>query len=234
MELLGLAVLLVFALAIVIIATRGLFARDLTRALKRVTQQEQELQEQADILEQRLNQLERDYHAKLKSADAEAARIIQEAKNQAMNIRTAAIEEAKHRARQLLLEAEQGKAHLKAMAAKELNGASAQRACESLRTLLPPAGLTALHSALTTELLEALKHVNVQSVRDGVEHVEMVTALPLAVAESQRLAQWVATSVGAQVPIQTETNPALVAGCIVRVGATIIDNSLVNRLGQER
>ncbi len=232
MELIGLAVLLLVALVVVVFTTRGLFARDLTRALKRVTQQEQALQEQADILEQRLGQMERDYQTRLKSAELEAARVIQEAKSQAANIRTAAIEEAKHRARQLLLEAEQGKAQLKAQATKELNGQAVQHACESLRSLLPTEGLTALHRALVDELLKALKELDVRSVRDGIERIEVVTAQPLSAADAQQLTQWVAASVGAKVPMQTETDSALVAGCLVRMGPTVIDNSLVNRLGQ--
>ena len=70
--------------------------------------------------------------------------MVQEAKQQAMNIRTAAAEEAKHRARQLLLEVEQGRAHLKAEWANELRGTMIKRVCESLRALLPAGAQDAL------------------------------------------------------------------------------------------
>ncbi len=232
MELVGLAVLLIFALVTVIFLTRGVFSRDLTRALKRVNQQEQELQEKADILEQRLGQMEREYQVKLKRAEAEAERIVQEAKSQAMNIRTAGIEEAKHRARQLLLEAEQGRAQLKMDAARELNAKAVQRACELLRGLLPPEDLVALHSLLTKELLEALTQVDPKPFRTSVERVEVMTAQPLGTEESERLTRWVAASLGSEMPVQIQTDPALVAGCLVRIGPTIVDNTLANRLGQ--
>ncbi len=231
MELMLLGILLLCSLGVIFFA-RGIFSRDLTLALKRVTQQEQELQEKADILEQRLGQMERDYQAKLKRAELEAERISREAKNQAMNIRTAAIEEAKHRARQLLLEVEQGKVQLKSDLARELNGQVIQRACESLRALLPPDQLTALHAALMKQVLEALKQVETRSLGVAVERIDVVTAHPLASAESTRLAQWAAASVGADVPVHVEDDPALVAGCVVRVGATVVDGSLANRLAQ--
>ena len=232
MELIGLGILLVFAVAIIILWTRGVFARDLTQALKRVNQQEQALQEKADILEQRLTQMEREYQAKLKRAQLEAERIVQEAKNQAMNIRIAAIEEAKHRARNLLLEAEHTKTQLKVEIANELNGQAIQRACESLRTLLPVSELAALHRTLMGELLEALVHLDMTWHRAGVERVEIATAQPLTAAESQQLSQWVGAAVGTTVPLQVTTDTALVAGGVVRVGTTIVDSSLVNRLNQ--
>ena len=234
MELIGLGILLVAALGvilgIVILLTRGLFARDLTQALKRVNQQEQALQEKADILESRLNQMERDYHAKLKRAEGEAEQMLQDAKTQAVNIRTAAIEEAKHRARQLLLEAEQGKLQLKSELAKELNGRAAQEACASLRTLLPATALAALHAALVKELLAALKELDVAALRQHLARVVVVTGQPLEEADAQRFAQLAATALGSGVGFEVQTEPTLIAGCVVQLGTTVVDNSLPNRL----
>lgn len=230
MELLVLGVLLVTALGVVVFLTHRVFSRDLNRALKRVVQQEQAMQEKADILEQRLTQMEREYQAKVKRGEAEAERLIQDAKSQAMNIRTAAIEEAKHRARQLLLEAEQGKAQLHSEVARTLNGQAVQRACDSLRALLSAEALAALHGTLMHELLEALSRLEAGVLRQGISRVEVVTAQPLAPADSKRLSQWVETSVGAGISVQVATDPALVAGCVVRLGATVVDNTLANRL----
>ncbi len=232
MEFIGLGIALSCVVVAAIFLTRGLFARDLTQALERVHQQERALQEKADVLEQRLAQMEREYQAKLKRGEAEAEQAVREAKSQAMNIRTAAIEEAKHRARQLMLEAEQGKTQLRTAVAREINGMGAQRACESLRTLLTAGQLAALHEALIKELLEALKGVDVRSSQARAECVEVATAQPLASSESFRFAQWAAASVGSDVPIRASTDPALVAGGVVRVGQTVVDNSLVNRLSR--
>ena len=232
MELIGVGVLLVVVLGIIVLWTRGVFARDLTQALKRVTQQEQTLQEKADVLEQRLAQMEREYHAKLKVAQKDAERIVEDAKQQAMNIRTAAIEEAKHRARHLLLEAEQSRAQLKSEVAQELNGQAIQRTCESLRALLPASELLALHTTLTTELLRALAQLDVAPFRAEINRIEVVSAQALTSAQSHQLAQWALTALGTTVAVQVKTDPALVAGLVVRLGPTVIDNSLVNRLGQ--
>src|SRR3989338_7325421 len=222
MDLLVIGVLLFlgigFVLGIVIALTRGLFARDLTRALKRVAQQAQELQAKADILEQRLNQQEKEYQLRLKRADAESERIVQEAKQQAMNIRAAAIEEAKHRARQLFLEAEQNKSQLKVGLSREFDSKAAQRACASLQSLLGASELNALHSTLVAELLEKLGQIDVSLLHSDAERIELRTAKGLSLEQSQRLAKWVANLFGSEKPLHITEDPSMVAGCVVHVG----------------
>lgn len=236
MELISLGILLFAALGIilfvVILLTRGVFARDLTNALKRVNQQEQELQEKADILEQRIHLMEQEYRAKLKRAEAEADQVLQDAKQQAMNVRTAAIEEAKHRARQLFLEAEQGRVQLRTEVAKELDGRASRRACEALRALLSAQAFAAMHATLMQELLGALKALDAGGFRAGLERVVVVSAQPLAPSDAKPLTDWATAALGAAVPVAFQVEPSLGAGALVQLGTTVVDNSLVNRLAQ--
>ncbi len=236
MELLGVVILIGLALGAVIVCvivfTRGLFARDLTQALKRVNQQEQQLQENAGILEERIRLMEGEYHLKLQRADQEAKQIVESARVLTMNVRSAAIEEAKHRARQLLLEAEQGRAQLKAEAAKELNGQIVQQTCDALRSLLPTGEMTKLHGALVEQLLAAVKRLDTAVLKANVSHVDVRTAQPLSPAHSQQLAQWVVASLGATVPVHFQTDASLVAGCLLQLGSTTVDSSFANRLRQ--
>ena len=232
MELLSLVILVIFALGIVILGTRGLFAKDLTAALKRVQQQEQALQEKADILEQRLGQMEHEYQAKLQHAKTEADEIAREAKSQAMNIRTAAIEEAKHRARQLLLEAEQGRSWLKAEVTKELDGQAIQRTCESLRALLSAQELKSLHGTLVNELLKNLPEVSQTALGADPGSLVVTTGQDLIDADIRKLTKWAQTVSGIEMPVEVATDAALVAGCVVRIGSVVVDNTLLNRLRQ--
>ena len=222
-----------FALAGVILFTRGVFSKDLTNALKRVTDQEQVLQQKADILEQRLGQMERDYHVKLKRAEADAEHLLEDAKQQAANVRASAVEEAKHRVRQLLLEAEHARSQqIKISLLKELNGKTAHRACEVLQDLLPAEQLALLDERLIRELMDTLAHMDVHPVASTVAHVDVTTAQPLPSAVSQQLAQWAVASFGPTVPLHVQVNPALIAGGVVQLGPTTVDNCLLNRLGQ--
>ena len=235
MDLAGVALLLIVALGavivIVILLTRGVFARDLTNALRRVTQQEQALQDKAERLEQQLGSMEQAYQGKLRHAENEANRLVADAKQQAMNIRTAGIEEAKHRARQILLEAEQGRGQLKMEAAKELNGQAVRQACQTLRELLSPDALNALHGQLVREVLEALSTLDAPRPGQPVAPVHVRSGLPLGGEETRRLAEWVRQRYG-EAPLDVVMDPGLVAGCSVQVGTVTVDNSLPNRVGR--
>ncbi len=230
MELFGLALVVLLALVVVIFFTRGAFAKDLTDALKRVNQQERALQEKADILEQRLRQLEVDYHAKLKSAQAEAERLVHEAKRASLHVQAAAVEEAKYRARQLMLEAEQGRTQLKAEVAQELDARTLQRVCQSLRVLLTSDERHRLHSILVQELLETVRQLDGASVSSNGHAVHVMTAVPLHPDGARHFEGWAKTALGPDATLVCETDERLVAGGVVRVGAVVVDNSLANRL----
>ncbi len=237
MDLATVTILLVLALgviAVVVLLTRGVFARDLTQALRRVAQQEQEVQAKADRLEHRLSQLEGEYQAKVRRGEQEAAQVIEEAKQQAVNIRTAAIEEAKHRARQLLLEAEQGRAHLREDVAQELNGEVFRQACAALRTFWGEAERQSVHHRLMEELLGAVEGLGSSSPSAAVEQVVLRTATPLSAEESARLTRWMRKALPAPVPLEASVDDTLIAGGILEAGGTRIDNSLATRLERAR
>ncbi len=230
MEFFALGLLLVMVVGAAILWTRGVFARDLTHALRRVTQQEQALQEQAAVLERRLHQLEQEDQARLKAAEQEAQRLLQQAKDQAATIQHAALEEVKRRARALLLEAEQLKAQWRVEVAKELNGQAIRGAGESLRRLLAPEELAALHERMLRELVDTLKELAVLPHPSSVERVEVVTARALAETVDAALRRWVAEKFGAATPVRATQDEQLIAGGLVRLGSTVVDNSLMNRL----
>lgn len=230
MELIGLAVVFVLIVGVVLLTVRGLFARDLTQALKRVANQEQELQAKAEILEQRLSQLEKDHQLKLKQAEAEAQRLVQEAKQQAMNIRTAAIEEAKHRARQLVMEAEQLRGHLKQELRQELNGRALARVCEAIQTLLSSEEQARLHNRLVAQLLEELARVEVAHVGGPIHHVQVTAAHPLSAEQTKALRDHLLKHLGPSVGCEVKTDATLVAGCVVQLGDLMLDGSLKHYL----
>jgi F0F1-type ATP synthase delta subunit len=57
-----------------------------------------------------------------------------------------------------------------------------------------------------------------------------MTGQPLDQADARALTQWVATALGREVAVEVNIEPNLIAGCVVQLGATIVDNSLPNRL----
>jgi F-type H+-transporting ATPase subunit delta len=70
-------------------------------------------------------------------------------------------------------------------------------------------------------------------IRGRVE-VTLVTAEPLGDDSKRQAAERLQTALGQQIDLSTSVDPDLIGGAIVRVGDTIFDGSVINRLEQMR
>ncbi len=225
-ELVGVVLAFLLLVGIILLTVRGLFARETTHALKRVRQREEELQTNADVLEQRLAQLEQAHRHKLKQADGEAERVIQEAKQQAANIRTAAVEEAKHRARQLVMESE----HTRQQMVKELRYELSSRAvawtCTALQTLLTPEEQNSLHARLLHQLIQTCEQVELGHVNGRLERIHVASAKPLAAEQREALQRCLSMKLNHPVTLEATTDANLIAGGVVSLGDVRVDGSV--------
>ena len=70
-------------------------------------------------------------------------------------------------------------------------------------------------------------------IRGRVE-VTLVTAEPLGEDSKRQAAERLQTALGQEIDLSTSVDPDLIGGAIVRVGDTIFDGSVINRLEQMR
>ena len=227
MAFIGFAAVVVLIVAIVILTVRGVFARDLTQAIRRVAQQEQDLQAKADVLERRLSQMEHDHALRVKQAEAEGQRVLQEAQQQALNTRSAAIEEARQHARQLLAETEHLRQQMRRGLIQELNGRALDGACHALTSLLRNGELETLHEQLMARLITELDRVEAGATTPGAEmRAQVRVAHALSEQQLEEIRQRLSHRLGAMVACEQETDATLVAGAQVRVGDALIDGSV--------
>ncbi len=70
--------------------------------------------------------------------------------------------------------------------------------------------------------------------RKGVTHATATSAAPLDAKELRALAARLETLVGGRVELETDVDPALLGGLIVRIGDRLIDGSVLGRLERLR
>jgi len=85
---------------------------------------------------------------------------------------------------------------------------------------------------LLPEILETFQQVIRQ--RQGVAEAEVSSAVELSAAQKKDLAATLAKLTGKKVETKYSLNPALLGGALVRIGDTIYDGSLRNRLNEMR
>jgi len=59
----------------------------------------------------------------------------------------------------------------------------------------------------------------------GVEHADIVTAVPLAKDDETKLAERLGRIIGKKVLVEPEVDPTLIGGVVVRVGGKLLDGS---------
>jgi F-type H+-transporting ATPase subunit delta len=68
----------------------------------------------------------------------------------------------------------------------------------------------------------------------GVEHVEVITALPLSDEDRERISSRFGEITGHKVIIDAQVDPSIVGGIKARIGDTLIDGSVKSKLGALR
>jgi len=68
----------------------------------------------------------------------------------------------------------------------------------------------------------------------GVEHAEVVTALPLDEGDKKRISRQLGEIMGRTIVIDAEVDPSVVGGFVARIGDTLIDGSLRGKLAALR
>lgn len=64
----------------------------------------------------------------------------------------------------------------------------------------------------------------------GLEHAEVITAIPLDEEDKEKLAERLATITGKQIVLAADVDPAIIGGFVARVGDKLIDGSTRARL----
>ncbi len=65
---------------------------------------------------------------------------------------------------------------------------------------------------------------------NGIRHAEVITATPIDDAEMKIISNKLESLVGGKVTIHTRIDPGLIGGTIIRIGDSLIDGSIRNRL----
>ncbi len=65
---------------------------------------------------------------------------------------------------------------------------------------------------------------------NGIKHAEVTTAMPIDDAEEKAISSKLESLVGGKVTIHIHTDPALIGGTVIRIGDSLIDGSIRNKL----
>lgn len=113
------------------------------------------------------------------------------------------------------------------------------RLLETLLTDLSPLAKNLAHLLLRKNKLNEISHIAEEyrkliDIEKGIEHAEVVAAVPLTGEEQQRIKEWLLSITGKSVILHIVVNPDVLGGLVVRMGGKLIDASARNKLTEMR
>lgn len=172
--------------------------------------------------EMKMNKLEEDINSQQSKAREEANKTIEETKTRALSEREKIINEAVQTREKMKLEVmsemeEKSVQHAKTMVDEFLQG--------DLRKMT--------HESLVLQALEGIKDLPMENyqVKPG-QTGTICTPQPLSEELKKKISKVFEDKIKGEVTFKEESDPALVAGIVLKVGNLVIDGSLTNRLGE--
>jgi F-type H+-transporting ATPase subunit b len=213
-----------------IFVLRMVFYRQLNSAIIRLKHLHEENLAREKELEKELERIKQEREIELAKAKEEAARIVQEAKEKSERITTELQGQAKEQAKNML---EQSKAKLAAMENELLRkhqDLALELSLQMLELTFTQQGKAGLQHQLITELIEGIKNLEQEKFTIKTRKIKITTACPLDTHQKLELTRIFSDRMGEAVELEEVSDPAIIAGLIVQIGALTLDGSLRNKL----
>lgn len=179
------------------------------------------------------------------NAEQEANHIITEAQTRAGDVIREATERAQKVEHEIRAQAESEATKSREAARAELEG-ERNRMLSELRGQIVSLSISAARKlisenldeqrqrALVNEFFSGVRNGNVNVLQDvsadGIDRVEVTSALPLTESEQADIRRAVEQKVGASATIQFRVDPSILGGLVMRVGDRVVDGSVSGQL----
>lgn len=168
--------------------------------------------------------------AKAAQVEEELRRLTAETQYELQQMREQAQAEAKATAERMIAEAKSAGERTQARLVAEAEQQAVGLAAEILRHLFAPRVAEGIHHHLVAGQIEELKRLEGQRVALNGESADVAVPIPLTPAQREALTAALSAKVGRLITLQESTDPALIAGIVVKVGTLVLDGSLQARL----
>jgi F0F1-type ATP synthase delta subunit len=100
------------------------------------------------------------------------------------------------------------------------------------REVLSPEVREAVHKELVRDVIDKIRNTEKTAFKSKVEKGEIISAYPLLKNDKLVIESLIHDNLGYQIPLYETEDVQIVAGIIIKLGTTLIDGSLNNRLKQ--
>jgi len=218
--------------------------RPVTRSVKARRAERKRLAEQIAQDREDAETLRAELEARLASAEEEAAAIIARAQEQARDERATLLQETQAEVERILVEAHTDAHRLRQQTVEDFHDELLDTILELCSWVIERAAPPEVHDALVQQLNDRIWELGRsemervetfrRSLGDRTPTAHVTTAQPLSPEQQGLLARTFTALADRHVDLELKTDPALAAGLRVRLGDTLVDNSIGGQLAELR
>lgn len=215
---------------LIILFLRWLLYNQISRALKRLQQLNQQNLEREKALKEEMERARRQAETEIEQGKARAESIKEQAREEAEKIRKGMLETSRREAKRIVDEGirESQRKHRNLLL--EMQDKAVYLAMDIIRYIFTEKGCQALHARIIDELIENIAELEEEKIKAESDVAEIVCAYSLGEDQKKRLQQALSSKLGRNIILEEKIGQDIVAGLIIRLaGFVVIDGSIKNK-----
>ncbi len=215
---------------LIILLLRWLFYNQISRALKRLQQLNQQNLEKEKVLKEELKRAKKEVENEISQGKAQAKTIRDQARSEAEKARRGILEAARGEAKRIISEGERENQRRNKELLMQMQDKAVYLAIDIVRYIFTEKSLQILHTHLIEEFIDNIAELDKEKIRAQNDLGEIVCAYPLEKGQKQRLQKVLSGKLDRNITLEEKLDKEVVAGLILRLsGFAVIDGSVKNK-----
>ncbi len=230
MPILGFIIAQVVLMVIIIIILKRVIFSDTDSAINRLTKLNNQNRDKEQILAQKLDAAEK-YIAEQKEALVETEKKLkQEAKRSANQMHEDVIKKSKTESEDIIKKAHEVKGQLMIDAKIAAEGKMIEICTEIIKQVLNDIVQSEINDKLLEEFFVELEKADWSRINTNSDTIEIASSLPIAEAYLNKVQTVLSAKLNQSIKIVAKEDPTLIGGILMKLGSTVVDGSLVERI----
>ncbi len=217
--------------AIVFILRKLLYSESAKETL-RLRQLKEETSLKYKELQQKIDEAENAYNAKMAEAEEKTRALSIKAEGEGEELRRKMLAKAKDDADSIVKSALNTKEKMREEIVEEMKKKAPAVASRIFKSMLSQDVREAVHKELVGDVIDKIKKAEKAAFKSKADRGEIVSAFPLSKKDAAEIESLLRLNLGYEIQMQEKKDSELIAGILIKLGTILIDGTLENRLRQ--
>jgi F0F1-type ATP synthase membrane subunit b/b' len=222
----------VVVLVVMIIVIRKMLLSDTLKAVAKIRAVEGEVRKKEEAIRKEIAEHEKEFAQKKTEAEAQMQAERERGEKEVANIRDQVVGEAKKEAEKIIEQAKSNEEKFRNQLAQDMEEKTVEYSGQVFDLVFSDKVTPAIDQAFLTELLDALDEIDAGSITVDSDEAEFHTAREMDPEQKARLESILKEKFSADIKVEEQVDPELLAGVSFKLGSLEIDGSLRNRFSE--